>query len=374
MGKIRIVHIVLSMNQGGLENGIVNLANNMRGSIFENIICCLSEGGEFIKRLNNSVKVVTMHKKPGNDLSLYLRLIRLLIEFRPAVVHTRNWAGIDGIICAKMARVPIIIHGEHGFETKDLLRQDKKRRLIRKIILSTMVNRVVTVSQNLKNRLFNELGIPLKKIVHIPNGVDAKKFRPKEKETIRQRIGFNEDSFIVGIIARLDPIKNHRTLIYAFKEISNVYSDVELIIVGDGPLRQMLEQEVNKLNIEGKVVFLGKKSGVSEIYNIFDVFVLSSLNEGMSNTILEAMATGIPVIASNVGGNPELVVDGETGLLFPPQDVSSLLECIKGYILNPSCKHGHGDNARRRVLEKFTIDRMVKSYEQLYLDLVEALL
>jgi len=371
VGLIKVTQIIHSLNPGGLENGIINLVNNMDDFKFENTICCLTQGGDFEKRLNKNIKVSKMFKKPGNDYQLYIKLIKYLKEIKPTIVHTRNWAGMDGIIAAKMARVPIIIHGEHGFEITDLTGQNKKRKFIRKLVLSTIVDKIVTVSKNLKNRLINEIKIKPEKIIHIPNGVDTNKFNIYRKEFTRKKFGFKKEDFIIGIVARLDPIKNHKTLISAFKEIVTIHPNTNLIIVGDGPLRNKLENQTYQLGIKNKIIFMGERSDVPEILRTFDVFVLPSLNEGMSNTILEAMATGIPVIALNVGGNPELVINRETGFLFPTNDVESLVQKIKTYILHPELKQKHGYNARKRAEEKFSLDQMVQRYEELYLELVE---
>ena len=371
VGLVKVTQIIHSLNPGGLENGIINLVNNMDDFKFENTICCLTQGGDFEKRLNKNIKVSKMFKKPGNDYQLYIKLIKYLKEIKPTIVHTRNWAGMDGIIAAKMARVPIIIHGEHGFEIADLISQNRKRKFIRKLVLSTMVDKIVTVSKNLKNRLINEIKIKPEKIIHIPNGVDTNKFNIYRKEFTRKKFGFKKEDFIIGIVARLDPIKNHKTLISAFKEIVTIHPNTNLVIVGDGSLRNKLENQTYQLGIKNKVIFMGERDNVPEILKTFDVFVLPSLNEGMSNTILEAMATGIPVIASNVGGNPELVIDGRTGFLFPTNDVESLVQKIKTYILHPELKQKHGYNAHKRVEEKFSLDQMVRRYEELYLELVE---
>ena len=371
MDSIQTIHVIYRLDTGGLQNGIVNLINNMDTSKFENAICCLTQGGDFEKRLNKNIKVSKMFKKPGNDYQLYIKLIKYLKEIKPTIVHTRNWAGMDGIIAAKIAGVPIIVHGEHGFEITDLTGQNKKRKFIRKLVLSTMIDKIVTVSKNLKNRLINEIKIKPEKIIHIPNGVDTNKFNIYKKEFIRKKFGFKKEDFIIGIVARLDPIKNHKTLIFAFKEIVTIHPNTNLAIVGDGSLRNKLENQTYQLGIKNKVIFMGERDDVPEILKTFDIFVLPSLNEGMSNTILEAMATGIPVIASNVGGNPELVIDGETGFLFPTNDVESLVQKIKTYILHPELKQKHGYNAHKRVEEKFSLDQMVRRYEELYVELVE---
>jgi len=371
VGLVKVTQIIHSLNPGGLENGIINLVNNMDDFKFENTICCLTQGGDFEKRLNKNIKVSKMFKKPGNDYQLYIKLIKYLKEIKPTIVHTRNWAGMDGIIVAKIAGVPIIIHGEHGFEIADLISQNRKRKFIRKLVLSTMVDKIVTVSKNLKNRLINEIKIKPEKIIHIPNGVDTNKFNIYRKEFTRKKFGFKKGDFIIGIVARLDPIKNHKTLISAFKEIVTIHPNTNLVIVGDGSLRNKLENQTYQLGIKNKVIFMGERDDVPEILKTFDIFVLPSLNEGMSNTILEAMATCIPVIASNVGGNPELVIDGRTGFLFPTNDVESLVQKIKTYILHPELKQKHGYNAHKRVEEKFSLDQMVRRYEELYLELVE---
>jgi len=371
MELAKIIHIIYSLNPGGLENGVVNLVNNMDNFKFKNIICCLSQGGIFEKRLNKLIRLDKMFKKPGNDYQLYIKLIKYLKEIKPTIVHTRNWAGMDGIIAAKIAGVPIIVHGEHGFEITDLTGQNKKRKFIRKLVLSTMIDKIVTVSKNLKNRLINEIKIKPEKIIHIPNGVDTNKFNIYKKEFTRKKFGFKKKDFIIGIVARLDPIKNHKTLISVFKEIVAIHPNTNLVIVGDGSLRNKLENQTYQLGIKNKVIFMGERDDVPEILKTFDIFVLPSLNEGMSNTILEAMATGIPVIASNVGGNPELVIDGRTGFLFPTNDVESLVQKIKTYILHLELKQKHGYNARKRAEEKFSLDQMVRRYEELYVELVE---
>lgn len=371
MDRIKIVHIVNSLDTGGLEKGLINLVNGMEQSRFENNICCLTKAGKLKKEVIENIGVISMFKRSGTDLRLYINLVNYLKKIKPTIVHTRNWAGIDGLLCAKLANISIIIHSEHGFESIDILKQDIKRKIIRKIALAAIADKIITVSMNLKKRLINELNIKSEKIVHIPNGVNINKFDNEGREYARQKFGFKQDSFIIGIVARLDPIKNHRTLIYAFKKVVHNHPRINLIIVGDGTLGNELKHLVSQLGILNEVVFMGERNDVSEILKTFDIFVLPSLSEGMSNTILEAMATGLPVIASDVGGNSELVANEKTGFLFQKQDIQGLKEKIEKYICVTGLKNAHGYAGRNRVLKKFSLNQMIYRYQNLYSELVK---
>ena len=199
-------------------------------------------------------------------------------------------------------------------------------------------------------------------MTQIYNGVDVEKYRQGNgRDRIRVEIGLAADIPLVGVVGRLDPIKDHPTLFRAFEAVRTVLPEACLLVVGDGPERKCLENQAG----DG-VIFLGNRSDAPEILRALDLFVLPSLNEGISNTILEAMATGIPVVATRVGGNPEIAEEERTGILVKPGDSQSMAEAIVRYLQYPDLRTRHGEAGRQSVLKRFSIQAMVRSYEAVY--------
>ena len=364
--KIKILHVLHSFNMGGLENGVVNLVNNSDQNIFAHEICCVTKSGSAALRLKRRIPIYEMHKRDGNDWSLIPKLVKLIKNVRPDIVHTRNWGTVDSIVAAKLAGVRTVIHGEHGWNMDDPMGQNIRRRLVRKV-LSGMVNYFVAVSEDIKQWMINSIGIKNTKVSKILNGVNTDKFCPIDNIGVRNSLGFSSKDIVIGTVGRLDPIKDQRLLLQAFSYLKHEKKNLCLVLVGDGPQKRNLESVKKTLPCGDRVVFLGERDDVDKILSAFDLFVLPSRNEGISNTILEAMATGLPVIATNVGGNPELVKHGHSGLLFPPGDCHALVDALNFYIeQNPYMIEIHGRNARERAIRDFSLQRMVKQYETLY--------
>ena len=364
--KIKILHILHSFNMGGLENGVVNLLNNSDQDMFEYEICCVTKSGRAALRLKKRIPIYEMHKCEGNDWRLIPKLARLMKNIKPDIVHTRNWGTVDGIVAARLARVRAVVHGEHGWNMDDPMGQNIRRRIARKL-LSGMVNHFVAVSEDIKQWMINSIWIKNTKVSKILNGVETDKFCPRDNIGIRNSLEFSSEDIVIGTVGRLDPIKDQRLLLQAFSCLKHEKKNLRLVLVGDGPEKRNLESVRKRLSIGDRVVFLGERDDVDKILSAFDLFVLPSRNEGISNTILEAMATGLPVIATDVGGNPELVKHGHTGLLFPPGGCQALVDALNFYIeQNPHMIEIHGQNARDRVVREFSLKRMVKEYETLY--------
>lgn len=364
--KIDILHIVYSLNTGGMENGVVNLINNSSKDDFNHKVCCINISGAAAKRLNHNIEIFEFEKQDGHSWFFIFRLARFIKKEAPDIVHTRTWGAIDGIVAAKLAKVPIIIHGEHGWVIDDPCGRNIKRLLIRKV-LSFWVNHYVAVSKDIARWLVNLVGIKRSRITEIINGVDTERFCPRNKKDVRRMLGFSQDNFIIGTVGRLDPIKDQSLLLQAFAYLNHDKKNLRLVLVGDGPEKRNLESMRKRLPCGDRVVFLGERDDVDKILFAFDLFVLPSRNEGISNTILEAMATGLPVIATNVGGNPELIQHRHTGLLFPLSDCHALVDALNFYIeQNPYTIEIHGRNARERAVRDFSLKRMVIQYEKLY--------
>jgi sugar transferase (PEP-CTERM/EpsH1 system associated) len=351
---------------GGLENGVINIINRSDPDAFDHAICCLTRSGAAAHRLARKVKIVEMHKREGNDWRVIPRLIRFMRSQRPHIVHTRNWGTVDGILAARFAGVPSVIHGEHGWNMNDPEGQSRRRLWLRRF-LGLGVGRFVTVSDDIRRWLENVVRVPDRKVQTIRNGVDTEKFHPRLRD--EKGLGTrSEGGIVIGTVGRLDPIKRQDLLLQAFSKLDPDARKVKLLLAGEGPERKRLETLRDGLPGGDRISFLGEREDVPELYRIMDIFVLPSRNEGMSNTILEAMASGLPVIATAVGGNPELVRDGRTGILIAPDSVDAIRDAIQHYVENPEIRRIHGANAREEAVDRFSLKRMVEEYENLYRD------
>jgi glycosyltransferase involved in cell wall biosynthesis len=234
--------------------------------------------------------------------------------------------------------------------------------------LAPLVRRVVAVSRQLGDWLVQDVGIAAEKVIVIPNGVDASKFSGHHGRLGLRATshGYAPADIVVGTVGRLDPVKNQSALIEVASQLAAPYPSLRFAIVGDGREKQALQYEVDRRGLGKRVRLIGHRDDIPEVLKTFDLFVLPSLGEGMCNTILEAMASGLPVVATRVGGNPELVEDGITGRLVAPGDVAALTQAVEFYVRHERLRREHGGAGRARVLRGFTLDAMVQRYAALY--------
>lgn len=354
-----IAHVVHSFGVGGMETGIVKLiAKSM--DLFTHQIVCFQRPGENELQVPGGTPVLYLNKPQGRSIHHVFELARLLKRVAPDVIHTRNWSGLDGIVAARLAGLRNVVHGEHGWSIEDPYGNNPRRIFLRRLC-SSWVCEYTCVSRQLAEWLKSKVRVR-RPITQIYNGVDTDRFKPAVSlQLARSRLNLPIDGYIIGIVGRLDPIKNHAALIRAFFILQSEIPGSILLVVGEGPERTRLEKMASE-----RVIFLGSRNDVPELLQCMDVFVLPSLNEGISNTILEAMATGIPVVATRVGGNPELVRDGVDGTLFEPEDVNGLAAILARYGRETQLRKAHGESGRERVIESFSVEKMVRSYEQVY--------
>ena len=364
-----IAHVIFRLDFGGLENGLVNVVNRLpRDRYCHAIICLAGFNPEFRARIQNpDVEVLSLDKHAGKDLGAYLRFWRLLRRLKPDVVHTRNLGTVDLQWVAWAAGVPHRVHGEHGWEAHDSKGLDPKGLRIRRAC-RPVIHRYVPMSQDIARWLQEHVGVEPARIRQLYSGVDVERFSPSPAPA---REGRGEGSSLtVGTVGRLDPVKNQASLLQAVLSLATRVPNLRLTIVGDGPLRASLEAQTASLGLTDRVTFTGARSDTPDLMRSFDVFVLPSINEGISNTILEAMATGLPVVAGRVGGNPELVADGLTGRLYDPTDPAALEQALLPYLTDPALREAQGKAARARVVQNFSLDAMVTRYSALYDELL----
>ncbi len=361
----QILHIVHSFGAGGLENGMVNILNRIPENKYKHIILSLTDDISFKNRITNkNVKIISINKKPGKGVGWYLDLIKIVCKVKPDIIHTRNLSTIEAQIPCMLMSGCKRIHGEHGRDVFDLTGQTKKYVWLRKAI-SIIIDRYLTVSKDLEDWLVRDIKITDNKIFQIYNGVDTNIFYPHEVDKSNNQI-------IIGSVGRLAAIKNYQLLIKAYSKLLQVYHDIDLrlIFVGDGPEKINLISLSEELGISDKVKFYGNRNDIPDLLRKIDIFVLPSLGEGVSNTILEAMSTSLPIVASEVGGNVELVNNGVNGFLFHDDDQESLCGALKLLIDEPNLRRKMGKESLNSVLDSFQWDITVSKYMQNYDELL----
>lgn len=370
-----IAHVLFRLQVGGLENGVVNLVNQMPADRYRHAIVCLSEATDFRDRIERpDVAVFEMHKRPGQDFGAWQRLYRLFRELRPRIVHTRNIGCLEAQIPAALARVPCRVHGEHGWDVSDPLGNNRKYQWLRRLH-APLIHRFIALSRELEDYLLQRAGIARDKVVRIYNGVDTGRFHSSGTQALPA--GFaNENCVVFGTVGRMHGVKDQLNLCHAFVDLCrhhpNMAATMRLVLIGDGPLKQHCEDLLEQAGLLDKAWLPGPRDDVAQIMQSLDVFVLPSQAEGISNTILEAMASGLPVIATDVGGNPELVENGQTGMLVPARDAHALAEAMARYAGDSSLRATHGAASRARIEAHFAMPRMLSAYEQVYIGLLEA--
>ena len=368
-----IAHVIYRLDIGGLENGLVNLINRLSEDRYRHVILCLKGYSEFRNRIRRrDVEVIDLKKQEGKDPQLYLRLWRLFRKLKPDIVHTRNLSTLPAVVPAFLAGVSVRIHGEHGRDMGDLDGSNSKNRLLRRFF-KPFVSHFIALSRDLESYLIHAIGVPKQKISQIYNGVDTKLFYPgRETES---PLPFTESRLVViGTVGRMQAVKDQLTLTRAFilllEQAPQWRQCARLIMIGDGPLRNQSMALLESAGLSDYAWLPGARDDVARLLRHMDIFVLPSLAEGISNTILEAMASGLPVIATRVGGNGELVDDQNTGALVSSNDPVMLSQKILAYLNHPTLATTHGFNAREKTETRFSIDTMVRGYARIYDDAV----
>ena len=367
-----VAHVIHRLGTGGMENGLVNLINHMPPERYRHVIVCLQGYTDFRQRIQrDDVAILDVNQRDGHDLKAYYRLYKILKDCKPDILHTRNLSALESQLVGAVARISGRVHGEHGRDIYDLHGNNRKYNLLRKAV-QPFIGQYIAVSRDLAGWLKATVGVSERKITQIYNGVDSVKFHPRG--TPRAHIGpqefTNEETIVIGSVGRLAPVKDYPTLIRAFQRVCELSPEgrnrLRLVIVGDGPARPECERLLTELNLGGQVWLAGDRSDVPELMRAMDLFVLPSLGEGISNTILEAMASGLAVIATAVGGNPELVSPGKTGALIPSGDAEAMAQTLLTYVRDPARMAQEGRAARAEIEARYSMEAMVNAYLAVY--------
>lgn len=364
MQKTNILQIIATLDIGGAERQLVELVKRLDKNKYNVTVCCITRGGPMEENLKKlGIEYHLLHKRFKFDFTVIFKLTRLIRQKKIDLVHTWNFtANAWGRLCAWVAGVPIIIASEHGTFSPVL-----KRQILVDKLLSKCTDKIITVSNNFKECIERIEKIPHEKIIAIHNGIDINEFGTSvNNANLKNELKIDKECPVVGIVARLDPLKDHESFLRAAEYIIKKMPEVRFLIVGDGELRGKLESLAKEVGLSKKVIFTGFRRDITNILSIINVFVLCSISEALGIAVLEAMASSKPVVATNVGGIPEVVKDEETGILVPPGNPEALAESITRLLKNKEEARRIGLAGRRRVEKYFDIKLKVKKVEEIY--------
>ena len=365
-----IAHVIYRLDVGGLENGLINLIN--RTPQYRHVVICMAEYTDFSRRItHDAVDLYALHKRAGQDIGVYVRLWRLFRRLRPDIVHTRNLSALEAQLPAFLAAVPGRVHGEHGWDVHDIDGGNRKYQWLRRFY-RYLVQRYIPLSDELDCYLRQRIRVNAAKITRIYNGVDAVRFHPASPGRQDPPVtGFaTPDSVIIGTVGRMQAIKDPLNLVRAFIHLSRrdrlSQYQPRLIMIGDGPLRREALNMLETAGLAHSAWLPGSRDDIADMLRCMDIFTLPSRAEGISNTILEAMASALPVVATRVGGNSELITEGVSGALVSASDPIALANAVEVYLCDRVLRQRHGHAGRERVEQAFDIDTMIKKYTQVY--------
>jgi glycosyltransferase involved in cell wall biosynthesis len=358
---MRILHVIESLDFGGAEKVVVDLTRALlvHGEVD---ICCVKHEGKLALQLDPRIHVYCLHKGEGNDWRVPIRLARLIRDHGYDVVHSHSWGVyLESALAAMLARVPRLVHTVHGhylsYPPGLVARLKKRLRHILERLLAYRYDRIVTVSDSIQAYVRRDIGLPVGRMVTIRNGVPCVDSR--RSPSTRAAVTFMT-------VGRLAGVKNHAMMLRAFAITVRTQPGARLRIVGDGPERKNLEAQAHALGISQHVEFLGFRNDVSPLLAEADVLLMSSHYEGVSIAILEAMCAGLPVIATRVGGVPETVQDGVTGLLVADNDADAMAQVMLGLIASEPERRRLGEGGQARLQQEFSIGIVAGRYYQIY--------
>lgn len=367
---IKILHLVDSLDPGGMENGIVNVSKRLDPEEFDIHVCCLRQRGAFAGRMPCPDQVVALDKSPGFSMTVVKAFKEQINRIEPHILHTHNLGPlIYGVLGSRLGKGVALLHGEHGQLDKHHL---TRKRLWQRKLLYRACKRVHTVSESLRRDLIG-WGFPSNKIVSVTNGVDTDRFHPSEdKIESRQAMGLPQRGTLLGMAGRFSEFKGHKLLLDTFEKLCEQGEDVQLLLLGAGGSEEAkVMARVQASRFCNKIHAVGHQQSPEDYYQLMDLMVFPSTHEGLSNAVLESMACGVPVLASDACGNDEAITNGKNGFLEAIGSVEELSSAITRVLDDPNTIAATGNKARQHMLENFSIDSMVDGYSRLYRELLK---
>lgn len=355
----------------GMESGIINVTNRLPED-FRVSLCALAPEetfSKFITRPGAQFFTIPSRKASGVDWTLVSRLAKLFRQAKVDILHSHNWGSFLYSVLAAQLTGTTIIHGEHGKNFFELTERNRAKDWAKRL-LGRRLHRLVTVSNDLRREWIERFHIPEEKTVWIPNGVDVNRFCPSPEDRVaaRRHFGLPEAALIVGSVGKLEPIKNYLMMLDAAKAVLGKNERVVVALLGDGVSRKDTERHIAKLGIADRVHLLGWRFESPRFLHTLDIFVLPSVSEGMSNAVLEALASGLPIICPALPSHREVITPGLDGILMENFTTDTLAEMLLKLLAHDEDRRRLAQQARQTACNKFAIERMVERYERLYRD------
>ena len=366
---MRILFLLTSLAYGGAETQVVRLAIRLKLRGWEVAVASLMPPKAYVEDLEAAgIPVFSLNiRRKLPDPRPVLRLARIIRKWQPDVVHSHMvHANLLARIVRFLAPIPVLICSARSIDEGGRFREVLYR------LTDPLCDLTTQVSQAGLERYVRMGAVPRHKIRYIPNGVDTERFKPNLEDRLKVRKELGVDGFVWLAVGRFDPPKDYPSMLQAFARVVHKHSNTILLIAGDGPLRKTMENLARELGIEKRTKFLGIRRDIPQLMNAADAYVMSSSWEGMPNVLLEASATGLPIVATDVGGNREIVLDGVTGFLVPPRNPEALARAMLRIMdLSDEERKEMGKRARKHIEVKFNLDRVVDLWEILYYELLE---
>lgn len=366
--KLNLMHTALDLDIGGLQRLIADITPAMNRERFNIEVCCFNRLGCFADQLQEEGVGVTLLQKNQDhfDTAYPFRLAAFLRSKKVDIIHMHSGSFFFGSLAATMAMIPASVYTEHGRHVPE-----PRVQLIEDRISGFLVGQIVAVSQELEIYLAERVKLPARKICTIINGIQNERYslRPKPSHLLKE-FNLRPESKVVGTVARLDDVKDQLTMIDAFARVVKAIPEARLFLVGDGPMRQKLNERIDKHRLEKEIFITGARGDIPEMLNLFDLYTLTSVSEGTSLSLLEAMASGLPSVVTNVGGNPSIIKNESEGLLVEPKDVGGIADAMIRVLTNSSLSQELSKKALSKVRSAYSIKSMVKSYENVYFNLL----
>jgi glycosyltransferase involved in cell wall biosynthesis len=372
-GKINVLRVITWLPLGGIERRLVELLPRIHGERFNITLCCLRERGPLAERLEAAgIPVICVPMRSRLDPRGIRNLTRLMRDRHIDIVHSHMYrSNVPATLAGRLARVPVVISQIHNVAT-----WETRRQLWMDRFLCRWRHAVVAVSEEVKREIVDRLRIPPQRCRVIYNGVEVERFNlPRKDPAALARpagageLGIPRENVVIIMVARFVAQKNHAALVRVAPRLVAQFPYITFLLVGDGPERVTIERSVRDSRLEPHFVFTGKRDDVPQLLALADISVLPSLREGFSNTILESMAAGLPVVASRVGGNAEAVEHERNGILIEPGDDAALETALARLIADEPLRRRMGEQSRSRA-ERFSLDKMARLTEELYLALL----
>lgn len=372
MEKINILHIYQNSKIGGVQQQILNLLKAYNREVFNPIFCCLGPKEEIGKEIEGiGIDCIPLNRSRYNRFSLgiVLDLHRLMKKKQIHIVRTHRYrSNFYGRLAAFLTGALVIVASVH-----DNYRTDKRpgRRIINRM-LSHITDKIVAVSEEVKKDIIRYDKIEPSKVVVLPNGIDVERFNPKGNfADIRKEFSIKEGALVVGFVGRIVPAKGLQYLIDSIPYVKGEFKNIKLLVIGEGSIVARLHEQAKEKKVYDSIIFTGRRRDIPDILSCIDIFVMPSIAEGLPNALLEAMAMGKPIVATEVGGIPEVMKNGVNGLLVPPRDPIALATAMKGLIGNDRLAAQMGYAARDLVLDKFSMRAITQKWQTLYLSILK---